>query len=177
MVVENKIPNVSNLVKKQITMQKHQTLRLNISAHKCMGEILNAKAKKGLVDKYDVSGFIDNSDLDKKDATLAIKAVLKVNQDKTLKYGTFDSSYFCGNSPLKIKARKVIQCFSHYKHFKGIVNCNHISAKKFKGLFDKSIKPPVASNNSSAPVLNHNNTKLGVKCYGSCLKQENVTFT
>ena len=158
-------------------MQKHQTLRLNISAHKCMGEILNAKAKKGLVDKYDVSGFIDNSDLDKKNATLAIKAALKVNQDKTLKYGTFDSSYFCGNSPLKIKARKVIQCFSHYKHFKGIVNCNHISAKKFKGLFDKSIKPPVASNNIPAPVLNHNNTKLGAKCYGSCLKQENVTFT
>ena len=104
MVVENKIPNVSNLVKKQITMQKHQTLRLNISRHKCMGEILNAKTKKGLVDKYDISGFIDNSDLDKKNATLAIKAALKVNQDKTLKYGAFDSSFFCGKSHLKIKA-------------------------------------------------------------------------
>ena len=69
-----------------------------------MGEILNAKTKKRLVDKYDISGFIDNSDLDKKNATLAIKAALKVNQDKTLKYGAFDSSFFCGKSHLKIKA-------------------------------------------------------------------------
>ena len=31
--VENKIPNVSDLVKKEIKMQKYQKLRLNISPH------------------------------------------------------------------------------------------------------------------------------------------------
>ena len=43
--VENTIPNVSGLVKKQIMMPKYHTLRINISAHlhndKFKGEILN----------------------------------------------------------------------------------------------------------------------------------------
>ena len=40
---------------------------------------------------------------------------------------------------------------------------------KSKGLFDKSIKPPAASN-SFAPGLNHINTKIQVEYYENCLK-------
>ena len=43
-----------------------------------MDEILNAKIKsKGLVDKSDISGLVNNFDLDKEIATLATKAELK----------------------------------------------------------------------------------------------------
>ena len=46
-------------------------------------EILDNKAKeKGLVDQPDISAFIENSDLDKKIATLAKKAELKAKHHK-----------------------------------------------------------------------------------------------
>ena len=54
--------------------------------NKFTDEILNAKIKeKGLVDKSDISGFIDNSGLDKKIAILAIKAELKAKQDNIVR--------------------------------------------------------------------------------------------
>ena len=46
-----------------------------------MGEILNVKIKdKGLVNRSDISGFIDNSGLDRKIKTLVTKE--KLEQDK-----------------------------------------------------------------------------------------------
>ena len=47
----------------------------------------------GLVDKLDISGFKDTSDLDKKK-----KAELKSEQDKTTKLQAFDSRYICGKN-------------------------------------------------------------------------------
>ena len=41
--------------------------------------------EKRLVDKSDISGFKDNSDLDKKIATLATKTELKSEQDNSNK--------------------------------------------------------------------------------------------
>ena len=54
--------------------------------------------EKQLVDKSDITGFINNSDLNKKVATLATNAELKKEQDKITKLKGFDSSYFCGKS-------------------------------------------------------------------------------
>ena len=47
-------------------------------------------------------------------------------------------------------------------YFKNTAISNHISASRSRsnGLFDKSIKPPVAFNNSLAPALNRINTIL-----------------
>ena len=48
-----------------------------------MEEILNKKIKeKKLVDKSDISWFIDNSDIEKKIATPATKAELKASKIK-----------------------------------------------------------------------------------------------
>ena len=59
-------------------IQNYQTFRLHFilsDYNKFMGEILITKIKeKGLVHKSDTSEFIDNSDFDKKMATLAAKA-------------------------------------------------------------------------------------------------------
>ena len=63
------------------------------------------------------------------------------------------------------------------RYLKKIASSNHILAWKSKGLTVESIKPPAASNNNLAPVLNYINTKSRVKFDGSCLKQDKVRFT
>ena len=68
--VENETSNVSNLVKKQIEAKYFTTSGYK----KFTGKIVHKKIKeKELVDKSDIFGFIDHSNLDKKIATLAIK--------------------------------------------------------------------------------------------------------
>ena len=106
--VENKIPDVSNLVKitdyddakiPDIESKYFTTSKYN----KFMNEIIGNKMKeKELVKKSDISGFINNSDLDNKIATLATKAELKSEQDKIVKVRVFDSSYFCGKSHFEL---------------------------------------------------------------------------
>ena len=64
-----------------------------------------------------------------------------------------------------------------YKYFNKIANSYHISAWKSNGLFDESIKPLAASNNSFAPMLNPISIRLQIKLNVSCLKQDKITFT
>ena len=60
-----------------------------------MAEILNTNIKeKELLNKSDISGFIDNTNLDKKIAALTTKAELKAEKDKIVELQAFDSSYF-----------------------------------------------------------------------------------
>ena len=97
-VIENKINNVSDLVKKTDYDAKISGLEVKyftISDYKELtGEIHNAKTKdKGLVKQYVIFGFIDNSDPDSN-----TKAELKVEQDKIVKFQAFDSNYFRGKS-------------------------------------------------------------------------------
>lgn len=62
-----------------------------------MGEMLSGKIKEmGLIDKSDISEFIDDSDKDKKIAALATKGELKTNQDKVMKLKAFDSTHIRG---------------------------------------------------------------------------------
>ena len=53
--------------------------------------------EKELVNKSDISGVINNSDLDEKIAILVTKAELKTKQDKIGK-NKHDSSFFIGQS-------------------------------------------------------------------------------
>ena len=58
-----------------------------------MGEILDKnQKKKGLLDKFHISGFIDNPDLDKRISSLATEAEQKSDQDKVIKLEAFNSS-------------------------------------------------------------------------------------
>ena len=63
-----------------------------------------------------------------------------------------------------------------YRYIKKISNNNYNSAWKSKRLSHESIKPSDASDNSLAPSINDNNTKLRVRFGGSCLKQERVAY-
>ena len=64
-----------------------------------------------------------------------------------------------------------------YRYYKKIGNTDHISAWKSKGLSDESIKSPATSDNSLAPSLNYIGFKTRAKFVGSCLKQDNITFS
>ena len=67
--------------------------------NKFTNEKFDVKMKqKQLIYKSDTSEFLDNSDLNKKIATLETKAELKLEQDKIIKPQAFYSSYFCGKS-------------------------------------------------------------------------------
>ena len=60
-----------------------------------MSEIINTKIKE-LVNKSNISRFINDSDLNKKIETLATKAELNAEQDKLVKLETYDLNYFLG---------------------------------------------------------------------------------
>ena len=86
-------------------MQKYQTLEINLLTKSID---YNSITSKSLVDKSAISEFINNSDLDRKLATLATKAELKDEQDKIIKFQAFDSSYFRGKSHFEEDGTKII---------------------------------------------------------------------
>ena len=86
-------------------MQKYQTLQINLLTKSID---YNSITSKILVDKSAISEFINNSDLDRKLATLATKAELKDEQDKIIKFQAFNSSYFRGKSHFEEDGTKII---------------------------------------------------------------------
>ena len=83
--------------------------------------------QKQLVGKSDIAGLINNSNLNKKEATLVTKAELKAEQDKITKLEAFDSSYFCGKSHLEDDATKNYLAFQPMDRYFKIVNTLNIS--------------------------------------------------
>ena len=84
-------------------MQKYQKLKIHVLLQAYYNEFAkdivdNSIKSKTLVDKSAISGFINNADLDKRVATLAMKAELNANHDKIIKLQVLDSSYFRGQS-------------------------------------------------------------------------------
>ena len=56
-----------------------------------MSDIFDAKIKnEELVNKFDISEYIDNSELEEKIKTLVTKAELKADQDKIVKLQTYN---------------------------------------------------------------------------------------
>ena len=75
---------ISDIKSKYITTAGFNKFTKDVVGNKIKGE--------GLVNKCDITGFINNADLDKYVAKLATKAELKVEQEKILKLEAFDSS-------------------------------------------------------------------------------------
>ena len=97
------MPNFSDLVKKPNydvkVLDVESTSFTPCDYNKVMTNIPDAKIKnKKLVNESDISGFIDNSDLNKTIKKLATKAELKAEQDKIAKRQIYDSSIFIGQS-------------------------------------------------------------------------------
>ena len=59
------------------------------------------------------------------------------------------------------------------RYFKVTDDTKYISSWKSKGLSDKTIKPPAASDNSLFPLNDYLGHKIRIKFSGGCLKQPN----
>ena len=65
-----------------------------------------------------------------------------------------------------------------FGYFKMVANTSEVTAWKWKGLFDESMKPPFMSNNNlNAGIPFFENARVLAKFNGNCLKQEKVIFT
>ena len=112
----------------------------------------------------------------KKNNSNKTKHLLVENEFKKLK--TFDSGYFRGKNHFEEDGTQNYLVFQAlYRYFKLIPNKKYISEWKSKGLSDKSIKPPTASDNSLSPLIDCLGNKTRLKFNGSCLKQNKLTYT
>ena len=100
---ENKIPDVSGLVRKLYygtkisdSITKYFT---SFDCNKFTKKMLDANIKeKGLVNKFDFCSLVKNYNLITKIAILTTKANIKAEPVKTMKFQTFDLNYFRGKS-------------------------------------------------------------------------------
>ena len=100
--VKNKIPLVSNLVKKTEFHAKILEIEgkylTNSDSNKFTSDILDLNIKqKNLINKSDILILVKNSDLNTKFSSLATKAEVKAEQDEIVKLQVFDRSYFHGH--------------------------------------------------------------------------------
>ena len=81
-VVENNIPNVSNLVKKQIMMQKYETLKkyfTNSDYNRFTNDILDTKVTENkLIDEYDLDEKIKNISNKRRNRNISNKSRIKI---------------------------------------------------------------------------------------------------
>ena len=94
------------------------------------------KIKKKIVKKSDLSEFIENSNLDRKIVTLAIKVELKAKHNKIVKLQAFDSSHFEDDGTQNYLVFQPV-----FRYFKDTGNTNNISVWVSKGLSEEYIKP------------------------------------
>ena len=89
----------------------------------------------------------------------------------------FEFGYFIGKSHFEEDGTQNYLVFQPmYRYFK-TDSSYHISSWTSKGFSNESITPLSAPNNFLAPSLNYLGTKIRIKFSGSCLKQDNVTYT
>ena len=110
--VEIKLFNVRSLVKKQIMMQKYQTLKNIFTTsdyNKFTRDILDAMIKwKTLVDKSSIAEFINNAKLNKKVGTLATKGELQQSKISYQNYKPLIQVIFMIKVILKMMAPKIV---------------------------------------------------------------------
>ena len=130
-VVENKIPDVSKLVKKTQydtkTSENESKYITTADYNKCTrNRVANQTKSKNVIDKSNMSGFIKNADLAKKLAILAAKAELKAEQDKILKLQAFNWSSFRGKCHFEKDCTQNYLVFQLiYRYFKKIGNTGY----------------------------------------------------
>ena len=97
--VKNKIPDVSSLVKKtyyDVNLSDIDSKYITTAGYNKFTKnfVDNNIKSKNLVNKSAISGFINNTDLDKKKATIVTKAYIIAEQGKIIKLQAFNSIHF-----------------------------------------------------------------------------------
>ena len=88
---------------------------------------MRRKKEKTLVDKFDISNLVKNSDLNTKLATPETKAQLKTEQDKIVELQVFDSIYFRVKNRFEDDGTQNYLVFQpDYEYFSKIANSDHL---------------------------------------------------
>ena len=178
---ENKIPDVSNLVKKVDYNTKVTEIENKLNNHnhdkyidtsefnKLAADVFNARlAQANLITKTDFDAKL--SSLNRKLTANKSKNFLVENELKKLK--TFDSCYFIGKNHFEEDGTQNYLVFQPInRYLEVIANTDYVSSWESKGLSNKTINPPDTSDNSLYPTLIYYGTKMRAKFNGSCLQQ------
>ena len=196
--MENKIPNVSNLVKKaeynakiseiekKITDHNHDKYITTPEFNKVSAEIIAARLKQAnLASKSDIANLVNKTDFDNKLKNLnknitssKTKNVLDENEFKKLQ--TFDSILFIGQTSFNKDGAQLYLIFQPiYKTITTFSDLSYIISEwKSKVQSNENFKPPYTANESLPPKLLWNKSRLRLRFEGSCLKQgDTAPFT
>ena len=153
--VENKIPSVSNLVKKIDYNAKVSDIEKKNTDH--------ITTTTNLVKKTDFDNKL--SSLNRKIVSDKAKDLVIENKLKKLK--AFDSNYYNGKNYLVFQS--ILKYFT--------LNSSWITKWESKGLSNESLKGVSTSSNTSTLSVNYYREKARLKCTGSVLQQKIVTYS
>ena len=181
---ENKIPDVSSLVKKTDDDAKISEIEKKLTDHdhdKCITTSEFSKlTTENCAARLAQTNLVSKTDFDAK--LISLNKEINSNKAKHLlvenelrKLQTFYSSYFRGKNYFQNDGTQNYLVFRPmYKYFKKIGNNYQISLWESKGLSNELIKPPATSHNSLAPTLKYTGKRMYVKVNGSCLKHDKI---
>ena len=188
--IENKIPDVSSLVKKTDYNTKISEIENKVNNHNHDKYITTSEFNTMAADDFKArlaaqTDLIRKPDFDPKLKGISdrvtknkTKYLLAVNELKKLQ--KFDAAYFRGKSHFEEDGTQNYLVFLYkYKYFKripGVASGNYIYFWKSKGLSDERLDSITASNYKITPKLSFHGTKTRVDFNGSCLKQDKVTY-
>ena len=150
-------------------MQKYQKWKINIlllDYNKFMSNTLDAKiTQTELINEPDLNKKIKTLAAKEEIKTLATKAELKAEQDKIVKFQTYELRVFIGQSYFNNDGPLLYLIFQpNYKTvttFSGLPIT--ISEWESKGLSNEKCKPPYTANESLSAKLLWNESRLKIK--------------
>ena len=169
------------IASRQIITLKLQKFKINLTIiviinilliQSLAADVFNERLARGnLVTKTDFDNII--SSLNNKTAANKTKNESVENQIKKLHLSSFiGKSHFEEDGTQKYFVFQPIN-----RYLKVLANKLYILSWKSKGLSDKTIKPPVTSDNSLTPLIDYVGNKIRIKFTGSCLKQPKAQCT
>ena len=188
--VENKIPDVSSLIKKTDYNTKIAKIENKVNDNNddkyittpefntMAADVFKARlaAQADLIRKPDFDFKLKGiSDRFAKHKT---KYLLVENEPKKLQ--KFDAAYFRGKSHFEEDGTQNYLVFQtmcrYFKRIAGVGRGNYIYFWKSKGLSDERLDSITASNYKHTPELSFYGTKTKVEFSGSCLKRDKITY-
>ena len=187
--VENKIPDVSSLVKKTDYNTKVSEIKNKVNDHNHDKYITTPEFNTMVADVFKTRLAAQTDLIRKSDFDFKLKGISdRVTKNKTKyllvenelkKLQNFDAAYFRGKSHFEEDDAQnylVFQPMSRYfKRIAGVAGGNYIYFWKSKGLSDERLDSVTATNYKITLELSFYVTKTRVEFNGSCLKQDKVT--
>ena len=188
--VENKILDVSSLVKKTDYNTKISEIENKVNDHNHDGYITTPEFNAMTADVFKARLAAQTDLIRKQDFDSKLKGISdRVTKNKTnyllaenelTKLQIFDAAYLRGKSNLEEDDTQNYLVFQPmYRYFKRIAGFgigNYIYFWKSNGLSDEELDSVTASNYKITPELSFYGTKTRVEFNGSCFKQDKVTY-